>query len=251
MLRLFILILGLFTCATGFANSGKVAIIIDDIGYRKTDVDVLTLPGNITYAVLPHTPFGQSIAEKAYLANRDVILHMPMEANSGKALGPGALTTHMDESEIRHTLTLALQEIPFAVGINNHMGSKLTAKYSPMVWTMRFLKEKNLLFVDSVTTEHSKARELAKQFEVPSLSRHLFLDNELTHHYISQQFEQLIRQAKAYKRVVAIAHPHPETVASLNVLIPELAKHGIELVSVSTMLRQKPYNQALSSSEDE
>lgn len=232
-------LLTLLIATTCLANSAQVAIIIDDIGYRKTDSDVLNLPGDITFAVLPHTPFGQTIANQAHLANKDVIIHMPMEASSGKALGPGGLTSSMDEGEVRHALLQAYQEIPFAIGLNNHMGSKLTAQYSPMVWTMRFLKEKQLMFIDSVTTERSKARQLAERFNVPSLSRHLFLDNELSSEYIGQQFSLLIAQAKKNRRVVAIAHPHPETVKALLELIPLLKEHDIELVSVSDMLDAK------------
>lgn len=225
----------LVTCQC-IAEKAQVAIIIDDIGYRKTDNQTLALPGNITFAVLPHTPFGKSIAEKAYQSNKDVIIHVPMESTSGKALGPGALTAQMDESEIRHALTRALEELPFAVGINNHMGSKLTTLYSPMAWTMRFLKEKELIFIDSVTTRGSKARRLAKQFNVPNLSRRVFLDNQLDPQYIRQQFNQLIYYAKKNKRVVAIAHPHPETMQALKTLIPELAKHDIDLVNISALL---------------
>ncbi|OKY26815.1 divergent polysaccharide deacetylase family protein [Thalassotalea sp. PP2-459] len=227
-----------FACQC-IAQNAQVAIIIDDIGYRKTDSETLALPGNITFAVLPHTPFGKVIAEQAHQSNKDVIIHVPMESTSGKALGPGALTAEMDETEIRHTLTLALEEIPFAVGINNHMGSKLTTLYSPMAWTMRFLKEKELIFIDSVTTRESKARSLARQFDVPNLSRRVFLDNQLDQHYIRQQFNELIYYAKKNKRVVAIAHPHPETMQALQTLIPELAKHNIDLVNISALLSTK------------
>lgn len=233
VLLFFITLLSSLSC---LANQARVAIIIDDIGYRKTDAQTLTLPGSITYAILPHTPFGKTIAEQAFQAQHDVILHIPMEATNGKKLGPGALTSHMDESQIRHALALAFEEIPFALGINNHMGSKLTQLYSPMVWTMRYLKDNNLIFIDSVTTEKSKARKLAKQFEVPNLGRHLFLDNELSAPYIEQQFNQLIEQAKKYKRIVAIAHPHPETISNLQKLIPTLQAHNIELVSISQLM---------------
>ncbi|WP_286233858.1 divergent polysaccharide deacetylase family protein [Thalassotalea sediminis] len=228
-----------FTCHS-IAQHAKVAIIIDDIGYRKTDIQTLELPGNITYAVLPHTPFGKHIAQLAFQAKNDVIIHVPMESTSGKKLGPGGLTAQMDETEIRHALTLALEEIPFAVGINNHMGSKLTTLYSPMAWTMRFLKEKDLIFIDSVTTRNSKARRLAKQFSVPNLSRRVFLDNQLDQAYIKQQFDELIYHAKRNKSVVAIAHPHPETIKALKSFIPELKKHNIDLVKISALLPKKP-----------
>ncbi|MDT0603787.1 divergent polysaccharide deacetylase family protein [Thalassotalea castellviae] len=234
---IFPLLLLLFT-NVAFAQQAKVAIIIDDIGYRKTDNASLNLPGAVTYAILPHTPFGKKLAELANAKHKDVILHIPMEAENGKTLGPGALTVEMDEASIRSSLADSFAEIPFAIGINNHMGSKLTKLYSPMAWTMRFLKDNGLIFIDSVTTENSKARKLARHFGVPNLSRHLFLDNELSQAYISGQFAQLINQAKKYKRVVAIAHPHPETMTALQYLIPQLAEHDIQLVGISKLLPQ-------------
>jgi polysaccharide deacetylase 2 family uncharacterized protein YibQ len=218
------------------AKNAQVAIIIDDIGYRQSDSAVLTLPGKITYAILPHTPFGKSLALQAHNNNNDVILHIPMEAENGKRLGPGALTSKMSEQAIRNELSLAFAEIPFALGINNHMGSKLTKLYSPMMWTMRFLKERNLFFIDSVTTNKTKAERIANKLGVPTTHRHIFLDNELNSAYIDHQFMLLIDHAQRHKSVVAIAHPHPETIAALNRLIPLLAQLEIDLVPISTLI---------------
>jgi len=239
-LRTLLLILfWLSPCLYIQAKEARVAIIIDDIGYRKSDHFAIELPGSITYAILPHTPYGKSLAEIANAQNKDIILHIPMEAENGKALGPGALTSQMDEESIRTSLEESFAEIPFAIGINNHMGSKLTQLYSPMMWTMRYLKENNMIFIDSVTTENSKARNLARHLGVPNLSRHLFLDNELSIQYISGQFNRLIHQAKKYKRVVAIAHPHPETIVALTRLLPLLKENNIELVGISKLLAQQ------------
>ncbi|MGB1263715.1 MAG: divergent polysaccharide deacetylase family protein [Cognaticolwellia sp.] len=235
----FLLVLSLFSSALLHAQPAQVAIIIDDIGYRKSDVQALYLPGNISYAILPHTPYGKRLALQAKAKKNDVILHIPMEAKSGTTLGPGALTSTMTESAIRENLANAFAEIPFALGINNHMGSKLTELYDPMAWTMQFLQERNLLFVDSVTTNASQAEKVARDFGVPSLHRHIFLDNQLEHAYIQGQFEQLIRDAKRYKTVVAIAHPHPETVRSLVELLPRLKANNIELLPISRLLTNK------------
>jgi polysaccharide deacetylase 2 family uncharacterized protein YibQ len=233
---LFILLTLLSLAPATLAKNAQVAIIIDDIGYRQSDSAVLTLPGAITLAILPHTPYGKTLALQAYSKNNDVILHIPMEAENGKKLGPGALTAQMNEQSIRHELALAFSEIPFAIGINNHMGSKLTKLYSPMMWTMRFLKERNLIFIDSVTTNKTKAERIALQLGVPTAHRQIFLDNELTRDYIEQQFMQLIDHAQQYKSVVAIAHPHPETILALNRLIPLLAELDIDLVPISALI---------------
>lgn len=233
-MRFFLFIL-LFPLTNSFANSAKIAIVIDDVGYRYSDAKVLDIPGKISYSVLPHTPYGKKLAIRAQQKNRDVFLHIPMESEQGKKLGPAALTTAMNEQEIKATLTLALTEIPFALGINNHMGSKLTKQYQPMLWTMSFLKEHGLLFLDSRTSAASQAKQAAIDMRVPVQSRHIFLDNKLDEEYISKQFAKLIKKAHKNDIAIAIAHPHPETVNVLKRLIPTLKHHDIELVSITSL----------------
>jgi len=241
-LLLIILLIETLICASTYcyANTSvaRVSIIIDDIGYRNSDIAALTLPGEITFAVLPHTPHGKKLAQQAHRRNLDVMLHIPMEAENGKFLGPGGLTTKMNEQAFRLTLNKAFSEIPFAIGINNHMGSKLTKLYEPMLWTMRYLKEHNHIFVDSMTTQLSRAKDVAKILGVPTLSRQVFLDNQLDHAYIKGQFNQLMEAAKASGTAVAIAHPHPETIRALTQLLPELSANNIELVGISKLLKE-------------
>ena len=215
------------------AKQVRVAIVIDDIGYRQTDARALDLPGSVTYSILPHTPYGRKLALKANEQNNEVLLHIPMESLNGKRLGPGALTTKMSKQAIYQSLKASLEEIPFAIGINNHMGSRLTALYQPMSWTMSFLKEKGLFFLDSKTIKNSQAEQAAIDYGVPVHKRHVFLDNELSDGYIEQQFSELIAQARSHGFAIAIAHPHPETVKNLTRLIPMLKKQNIILVPLS------------------
>jgi len=234
-LRFFSAVFFLLFSFVSFADQGRVAIIIDDIGYRYSDAKALELPGNITYSILPHTPYGKKLALKANARNHDVLLHIPMESQKGKRLGPGALTSDMSEEKIYETLAASLNEIPFAIGINNHMGSRLTTLYQPMSWTMSFLKEKQLFFLDSKTSANSQAEQAALDSGVPVNSRHVFLDNQLDDHYIEKQFNELISQAQNNAFAIAIAHPHPETVKNLTRLIPLLAENNITLVPLSEL----------------
>lgn len=239
------LLFTLFSILLSFACFGqqtKVAIVIDDIGYRLTDAHALTLPGEVTFSFLPHTPHGKNLAEIAHRQHKEVLIHVPMESTIGKKLGPGAITSNMDEAAIRGTLSKSFQEMPFAVGINNHMGSHLTTLYQPMAWTMRYLKDHDLLFLDSVTSSHSKGSQVAKQFGVPVMRRHVFLDNQLDVEYITKQFNQLISKAKSNEVAVGIAHPHPESIKILSALIPTLSAHNIALVKLSTLYKSERKN---------
>jgi len=219
-----------------YAEKAMVAIIIDDIGYRKTDANILNLPAKITFSILPHTPYGKYLAQQGFANSHEIMLHIPMEAKNGKRLGPGGLTADMSELTIRKTLTEAFKEIPFAIGVNNHMGSLLTTLEMPMSWVMKFIKEQNVIFVDSATSSSSKAGSIAKTLGIPTLKRDIFLDNNLEHNYIAKQFLLLINQAKTHGTAIAIAHPHPESIKSLKELLPQLAKQNIKLVTVSELL---------------
>lgn len=225
----------IFCAESAQVQPARIAIVMDDIGYRYTDKHALSLPGEITYSILPHTPYGKQIAMKANAKHKDVMLHIPMEAENGKKLGPGSLTSKMTKTEIVASLNASLSEIPFAIGINNHMGSHLTQLDDPMSWTMNFLKQHHLLFLDSRTSPYSKAGDIAKAVGVPVKDRNIFLDNQLTDSYITQQFQLLIKHANSQKMAIAIAHPHPETIRALKRLIPTLAQNNIELVPLSAL----------------
>ena len=233
----------LLSAASSQEKPARIAIVIDDLGYRNTDQHALLLPGAITYSILPHTPYGKTIAMQANANHKDVLLHIPMEAENGKKLGPGALTSTMNKTEIYNSLNKSLTEVPFAIGINNHMGSHLTQLANPMSWTMGFLKQHHLLFLDSKTSPYSKASIIAQQMGVPVKGRHIFLDNQLTESYINKQFQSLIEHAKIQSFAIAIAHPHPETIQALLRLIPTLQQNNIELVPLSTLYSMPADNQ--------
>lgn len=223
---------------TSEAATPKIAIIIDDIGYQRADLKLIALPHALTFAVLPHTPYGNKAAKQAFLQQKDVMLHMPMQASNGKAPGPGALTGNMSKQQVQQTLQDALADIPYAIGINNHMGSYYTELGEPMAWTMEYLRKRHLFFVDSLTTAKSQAGKYASQFGVTNLSRQVFLDNVQDEAAIAKQFETLLRIARKRNSAIAIAHPYPQTYDFLRKNLPKLQQQGVQLVSISKLLPQ-------------
>lgn len=243
LVLLFAVWLGCYS--TAGHTTPRIAIIIDDIGYQKSDLKMVALPYAITYAVLPHTPYGKQAAEQAFKQQNDVMLHMPMEALNHPAKEPGALTQHMSRHDVRQALQLALADIPHVIGVNNHMGSLFTSLDQPMAWTLEYLQQQQLFFVDSLTTAKSTARKHAEHYQVPLLRRHVFLDNEQTEAAIAKQFQQLLRIARQNGSAIAIAHPYPATYQFLQKYLPQLPQEGIELVAVSALLPQTVIVQAL------
>lgn len=239
MRQLLILCLSLISLTVGAQTSKpRIAIIIDDIGYHKADLKLIDLPYALTFAVLPHTPYGQRAAKYAFQQHKDVMLHMPMQASNGKSPGPGSLTSDMSKLQVQQTLQQALADIPYAIGINNHMGSYYTEQAQPMAWTMEYLRKRQLFFVDSVTTSRSQASKYAREFGVTNLSRHVFIDNEQNEEAMRKQLDILLRIAKKRQTAIAIAHPYPETYQFLRKNLPLLKQNGVELVGIAQLLPQ-------------
>lgn len=217
LLSLLIFLLAALQSSNSFAmQTGRLAIVLDDMGYNLSDFQALSLPKEITFSILPFTPQGRRLAEKAHQQGRELLLHIPMQAKSNNSkLGKGALMADMQEKEFKATLQRSLDYQPYAQGINNHMGSALTEQIEPMRWIMEVLLAQGLYFLDSRTTTHTVAESTAKIFGVPALRRHIFLDNIKTEQAMNEQFQQALRLTQEHKMVVIIAHPYPETLSFL------------------------------------
>ncbi len=219
-----------------------VSIIIDDLGEQRVLGErAIALPGEITYAFLPHTSHAVHLAELAHQHNREVMIHIPMQPVGDSSLGKGGLTLDMSQQNFIATLKDNLSAIPHISGINNHMGSLLTQHPEKMAWLMQTLSEEHngLFFVDSRTTEHTVAYAIAAEFEIPRINRNVFLDNIRTEKEIGIQFKRLLILAKRHGTAVAIGHPYPETFKFLEQMLPTLQQQGIELIKISSLIQRK------------
>lgn len=215
----------------------KVAIIIDDIGFQKADPLLIRLPYQLTFAVMPFTPQGKEMAALASQQQKEIMLHMPMEAVAqNHLLGKGALRKNMSKTQVQQALHQALADVPQAIGVNNHMGSLYTSLSAPMDWTMQIMAERKLYFIDSKTTNRSAVATATEQHAVKSRSRDIFLDNDKSYQALDRQFSQLLKLAKQQGSAIAIGHPYPETYQYLRKNLARLKAEGIELVPVSQLL---------------
>lgn len=216
----------------------RLAIIIDDLGYDPSVARAfiqLDLP--LSFSVLPSAPFTKRIVKEANKAACELILHLPMEPKNYPAVnpGPGALYLSMDAREIRQTLDRDLKEIERVKGVNNHMGSSFTENPEKMLIILKHLKERNLFFVDSLTTSRSVGLKLAKKIGLPTAGRSVFLDNDLSQKAIKMQIDRLLSIARHSGDVIGIGHPHKETLEVLREYCSKM-KSEFRVVTVSELV---------------
>jgi polysaccharide deacetylase 2 family uncharacterized protein YibQ len=218
----------------------QIAIVIDDLGWDLGAAQVLlAMEVPLSFAILPQTPYKDLIAREAQRRGRDILLHLPMEPYSYPYVNPGrpVLLGNMDRHEFTTQMESALATVPSAVGVNNHMGSRLTEDRAAMHTVMQWMKQRNLFFLDSRTSPKSLAYQVAREFGVRTAQRHVFLDNETDPLKIAQQLQRLAAFAREHGSAIGIGHPYPETVQSLRYTLPEIQQTGIEVVPVSRLVQ--------------
>jgi len=219
---------------------GRIALVIDDCGYNTHQlVPFLDFPGPITFAILPGLPYTEKATEMVVKAGRDVILHQPMEAVGEENPGPGAIYLSMSDLEITTTISHNLDEIPQARGMNNHMGSLITADERVMFAVMGVLKERGLFFLDSLTTPDSKAEEIAKKVGTLYVNRSVFLDNLKDRQSIVDSVQRGLSTATKQGHAVMIGHVWTDTLADILIeMYPEIIGDGYEFVSLSDLIEE-------------
>jgi len=219
--------------------SAQVAVIFDDAGGSLQDLaDIMAIGRPVTVAVLPGLRYSKEVALRARAGNVEVFLHLPLEAdNSGRRLGPGAISTNMTDEEIAAVVSADLAAVPGASGVNNHMGSRGTADTRVMRSVLRVVKDHGLIFVDSMTSTRSVAGSMADEMGIPTARRHVFLDNENEPPAIRAQLRSLMSIARRRGSAVGIGHATRLTPKILAQMLPEFDRLGIELVPVSTLVR--------------
>ena len=218
----------------------RAAIVIDDLGGDLGAAErLLSLPYGLTFSVLPYLAHSAAVAEEAHREGREVMLHLPMEAEpgSGIALGRGAIRLGLAGRQVADAIAGDLASVPYVRGVNNHMGSRATADPRLMAEVMKALADRRLYFIDSRTTPATVAYDAARREGVPTFFRSVFLDDQEDVAYSLGQLEKFRRIIQEKGAALAIGHPHPATIQALARFLPELERDDVELVPPSELVR--------------
>ncbi|MBN1552842.1 divergent polysaccharide deacetylase family protein [bacterium] len=220
----------------------QIALVFDDFGtdlnIAQKFLDQIDVP--ITLAVIP----GLSFSEDTIILTRDhdqtVFLHLPMEPESASAMGSQKsdfLTTQMSDTQLKESLKAILDDIPRVDGVNNHMGSKLTADPHRMRCILTILKDYNLPFLDSRTTHKTVAADIAAEIGLAHASRDVFIDQGNNGGDVDGNLDLLVTKAIDNGTAIGIGHAQIETLDALCRKLPEIKAQGIQIVSVLELMK--------------
>ncbi len=189
--------------------------------------------------MLPGLPLSEWTAREAAAAGMEVILDLPMEPYRFPEVdpGPGALLMAMSPQEMQAQIGAHLASVPGAVGVTNHMGSRMTEDRARMRTVMEVLAGRRLFLVDGLSSNLSLAYDEAKSLGVRAGRRQIIVDHKSGEAGDRVRWDEVASWAERRGEVIVIAHGHPLTARLLREYVPRWEARGIRLVPVSQLAR--------------
>ncbi len=221
---------------TADSRGGDIVLIIDDLGFEGQPLErVMALDPNINLAILPNGTRAEQFAKTLHARGFEVLCHLPMQPRGRETPGRNAILASMSDDEIASTTRRNIEAVPYARGVNNHMGSLATADRRIMTSVLGALPD-GMYFIDSRTGGSSVAAAVAREMNVRTASRHVFLDDIATESAIRRQLAELAAAANKRGVAIGIGHPYPVTLRVLAQELPALKARGFRLVRASSVV---------------
>jgi polysaccharide deacetylase 2 family uncharacterized protein YibQ len=119
------------------------------------------------------------------------------------------------------------------------MGSAVMENEKCMTYVLDNLKERNIPFIDSMTSQKSTAEKVSSKDGCFIMKRNVFLDSTNDINHVKKMLKKAAKVATEKGTCIAIGHVGPEggkiTAEAIKEMYPEITKSGIEFVTVSQM----------------
>lgn len=222
--------------------AGRIAIVIDDFGYQDQNLvlSFCELPQPITFSIFPGEKHTAWIAQQAIEKNHSVMVYLSMEPIDYPARDPGpdAIFSDYAPDKIAELTQNALAAVPYAKGMNNHMGSRVTQNFEAMKTVLQVVKQRGFFFLDSITSPQSVAYAIARDMGIPCGRNALFLDVVEDEDAVVKRLYRLAARARHEGTAIGIGHAKPNVLQALQRMLPELAEQGFVFVLAEEAVKE-------------
>lgn len=212
-------------------NGGpKLAIIMDDISTNAQVRELKKLSIKVTPSIFPPEKEHPKTAELAKEFSVYMV-HLPLQALNYTNEKANTLHTGDSKEKISQRIKDIKKDFKGVKYINNHTGSDFTSDFKSTLALLAELKNSEIYFIDSLTTNKSTVLDVSKKLGLKYAYRDVFLDNEQQVSKILKMINKAVAVAKKDGVAIAICHPYKSTFEALKIAQKDAFK-GVEVVYV-------------------
>ena len=208
----------------------KLAIIMDDISTNAQASELKKLSIKVTPSIFPPEKQHPKTAELAKEFSVYMV-HLPLQALNYTNEKANTLRTGDSKEKISQRIKDIKNDFKGVKYINNHTGSGFTSDFKSTLALLAELKNSEIYFIDSLTTNKSTVLDASKKLGLKYAYRDVFLDNEQNVSKILKMINKAVAVAKKDGVAIAICHPYKSTFEALKIAQKD-AFNGVEVVYV-------------------
>ena len=208
----------------------KLAIIMDDISTNAQVRELKKLSIKVTPSIFPPEKEHPKSAELAKEFSVYMV-HLPLQALNYTNEKANTLRTGDSKEKISQRIKDIKKDFKGVKYINNHTGSGFTSDFKSTLALLAELKNSEIYFIDSLTTNKSTVLDASKKLGLKYAYRDVFLDNEQNVSKILKMINKAVAVAKKDGVAIAICHPYKSTFEALKIAQKDAFK-GVEVVYV-------------------
>lgn len=208
----------------------KLAIIMDDISTNAQASELKKLSIKVTPSIFPPEKQHPKTAELAKEFSVYMV-HLPLQALNYTNEKANTLRTGDSKEKISQRIKDIKNDFKGVKYINNHTGSGFTSDFKSTLTLLDELKNSEIYFIDSLTTNKSTVLDASKKLGLKYAYRDVFLDNEQNVSKILKMINNAVAVAKKDGVAIAICHPYKSTFEALKIAQKDAFK-GVEVVYV-------------------
>lgn len=208
----------------------KLAIIMDDISTNAQVRELKKLSIKVTPSIFPPE---KEHPKSAWLAKEFSVymVHLPLQALNYTNEKANTLRAGDSKEKISQRIKDIKKDFKGVKYINNHTGSGFTSDFKSTLALLAELKNSEIYFIDSLTTNKSTVLDASKKLGLKYAYRDVFLDNEQQVSKILKMINKAVAVAKKDGVAIAICHPYKSTFEALKIAQKDAFK-GVEVVYV-------------------
>ena len=221
-------------------RAGNIAVVLGNFGTVSGPGGFaerfFAIRQKLTLAVPPDESSAAEIASRARGNGHEVLVHLQMQRHD-----PGSEKDRpeaADAGAIRERVHRALARVPGAAGVNTRLGPRSGADFPVMRETLKVLRKRGLLFLDSRSADESLDAAMANALGVPVAQRDLFIDAEGNSvRAIETKLWELAEIARRQGQAIGIGQDRKATLLALESTLPKLESRGFRVVPVSQLVQ--------------
>jgi polysaccharide deacetylase 2 family uncharacterized protein YibQ len=201
------------------------------------------LPAPFAVAVVPGARWSPAMLRAARAAQREIVLHVPLEPVNYPQVnpGPGTLLVTIPPARITGTLRRWLDQAGPVSAVANHMGSLATQDMAVMGAVYRELRRRGLPFVHLQPAAGAVCKALAAERGVAYEEPDVTLDAEARAadgRALERRWKDTLERARERGRLVVFVRATPRVRAWLPGALAPKRVEGVSVVPLASLLRR-------------